>query len=180
MSSPPRRLTNERGSNAEDPKELPLDQVTRPKCRICRESHALRVCPVFRKMKPQQRLQAVKRHRYCLNCLAHSHFVKECRSRERCYECLLEHHTMLHIHNSGRNTANKRGRDEKKKPTKRRARKNSERRSIPRAQADGSNRRNDPQRDNRNPDAYNELNTNNGNGGTSSRGSNPMFVFHFH
>ena len=77
----PRRLVVERPNN-----EI-LDDViaaSNPKCRLCLAHHPLRKCPKFRRLSPFKRLCVVKRLKYCINCLAHSHFVKECQSRERC------------------------------------------------------------------------------------------------
>lgn len=182
MSSPPRRLTNERAAVAEvDPLDLPLDRHIIPRCRVCRDSHPLRMCPEFRKMRPRQRLQAVKRHRYCINCLAHSHFLKECRSRERCFECLGEHHTMLHIHDNDRRRTDSLG------PSS--SRRNSHNNSVevsrgrieirPRNHLNNNNRSNN-RNNNRKNNRNNNRNNNNNNGGNGSRGSNPTFVFHFH
>lgn len=67
-----------------------------PDCRLCRKDHPLRKCVKFSKMSVSARLDVVKRHRYCRNCLAHSHLIHSCRSRERCNHCNSQHHTLLH------------------------------------------------------------------------------------
>ena len=94
----PRRLAVERPNNGS------LDDViaaSNPKCRFCLEHHPLRKCPKFRRLSSFKRLSVVKRLKYCINCLAHSHFFKECQSRERYMECLQEHHSILHIYRRG-------------------------------------------------------------------------------
>ncbi|XP_037816438.1 transcription factor asR4-like [Lucilia sericata] len=73
------------------------DEILRD-CRICKKEHALRKCPKFRKMSVGERWETVKKYRYCFNCLAHSHMKDKCTSRERCIECMSEHHTLLHRH----------------------------------------------------------------------------------
>ena len=90
----PRRLTVER------PENRSLDEViagSTSKCRLCKGNHTLQKCPEFRRLKPYKRLGVVRRYKYCINCLAQSHFLRNCRSRERCMECLGHHHTMLHL-----------------------------------------------------------------------------------
>ncbi|XP_037810976.1 50 kDa gamma-zein-like [Lucilia sericata] len=49
-------------------------------------------------MSVGERWETVKKYRYCFNCLAHSHMKDKCTSRERCIECMSEHHTLLHRH----------------------------------------------------------------------------------
>ena len=88
-----RRLTVER------PENISLDEVngSTSNCRLCKGKHTLQKCPTFRRLKPYERLGIVGRHKYCINCLAQSHSLRNCRSRERCMECLGHHHTMLHL-----------------------------------------------------------------------------------
>ncbi|XP_059225693.1 uncharacterized protein LOC131997864 [Stomoxys calcitrans] len=66
-------------------------------CRICHRSHALRSCQRFLEMKMADRLEAVRRHSYCFNCLAHDHLVVSCSSSHRCHHCKKSHHTLLHV-----------------------------------------------------------------------------------
>lgn len=69
-----------------------------PDCRLCKKDHPLRTCHKFKSMNVIKRQQAVKTYRYCENCLAHSHLLRNCRSRERCRLCKARHHTLLHRH----------------------------------------------------------------------------------
>lgn len=72
-------------------------------CRVCKSEHAIRKCPKFRKMSVGERWKVVTKHRYCFNCLAHSHLKDKCTSRDRCMECLAEHHTLLHRFRGSKN-----------------------------------------------------------------------------
>ena len=93
----PRRLAVERPAHDTLDENI-VSAKNKLKCRLCSTAHPLRKCPKFLKMSPAKRLSAVRRHNYCMNCLAHSHFVRECRSRDRCMKCWQQHHTMLHFH----------------------------------------------------------------------------------
>ena len=91
----PRRLTVERPVNKS------LDEViasSTSSCRLCESNHTLQQCKAFRRLKPYKRLGVVRRYKYCINCLAQSDFLRNCRSRERCMECLGHHHTMQKGH----------------------------------------------------------------------------------
>ena len=93
----------------ERPETQSLDEVikrTVSKCLLCKGQHSLQKCPAFRRLHPYRRLGAVKRLKCCVNCLAQSHFSKNCRNRERCMECLGKHHTMLHFRGRDRNKSN--------------------------------------------------------------------------
>lgn len=99
--------SNHRRSRSLSPLEerrRPKHQRNEPDCRLCRKDHPLRTCHKFRNMNIIKRLQAVKLHRYCINCLAHSHLLPKCRSRDRCHKCGGQHHTFLHKHERLRST----------------------------------------------------------------------------
>lgn len=99
--------SNHRRSRSLSPLEerrRPKHQRNEPDCRLCRKDHPLRTCHKFRNMNIIKRLQAVKLHRYCINCLAHSHLLSKCRSRDRCHKCGGQHHTFLHKHKRLRST----------------------------------------------------------------------------
>ncbi|XP_017479194.1 PREDICTED: uncharacterized protein LOC108368786 [Rhagoletis zephyria] len=68
-------------------------------CRLCSNKHPLRVCPIFRAKRPEERLRDVLIHRYCTNCLSGIHRAAHCTNPGRCRRCNEEHHTMLHIEN---------------------------------------------------------------------------------
>ena len=65
-------------------------------CILCNQVHRLFKCPLFLKEDPQQRLQIVKTHHHCTNCLSNHKFSK-CQSRFSCRYCNKWHRTLLHI-----------------------------------------------------------------------------------
>ncbi|KAM7341709.1 uncharacterized protein ACRADG_000323 [Cochliomyia hominivorax] len=106
MSPPPRRLQITRPSETSTDRQL---APRRPNwdCRICKKNHPLRKCYKFKRMSVQQRRTIVRQHKYCYNCLAHSHRVYRCKSRERCKICVDNHHTLLHYNVDKRQTNRK-------------------------------------------------------------------------
>ncbi|XP_036322225.1 uncharacterized protein LOC118736242 [Rhagoletis pomonella] len=65
------------------------------KCRLCGQRHVLRQCRAFLAMKPEERYECARTHRYCINCLAVSHTTGACDSASSCRQCSLGHHTLL-------------------------------------------------------------------------------------
>ncbi|XP_036342157.1 uncharacterized protein LOC118751438, partial [Rhagoletis pomonella] len=66
------------------------------KCHLCGQRHVLRQCRAFLAMKPEERYECARTHRYCINCLAVSHTTGACDSASSCRRCSLGHHTLLH------------------------------------------------------------------------------------
>ncbi|XP_075158159.1 uncharacterized protein LOC142231437 [Haematobia irritans] len=66
-------------------------------CKICNENHSLRICPAFRKLNVQERLNVVAKNKYCNNCLSIGHIRYKCKSKSTCAICHRTHHTLLHI-----------------------------------------------------------------------------------
>lgn len=95
MSRVASRLEVHRTTTQEGTAKPPRDESLRD-CRLCKSEHSLRKCVRFRKMSVGERWKTVKKYKYCFNCLAHSHMKDKCSSRERCLECMSEHHTLLH------------------------------------------------------------------------------------
>lgn len=95
--STPRPLTSTR--ETPQPSQDAIARLTTKRnrdCRYCNRDHPLRKCFRFRRLPVQERIAVVRKHGYCFNCLAHSHRIRHCQSRERCGVCLGEHHTLLH------------------------------------------------------------------------------------
>lgn len=113
MSSPPRRMQVERNSE-ESNRQLRISRPTVERrqrdCRYCKKDHPLRKCQRFRGLSAIKRLSIARKFRYCINCLAHSHQLRDCRSSERCKVCFVKHHTLLHDSSAGqaRNKKSKR------------------------------------------------------------------------
>lgn len=90
-------VKRENGSLIEERTPTIRLDVKAPDCRLCSRDHPLRKCIQFIKMTVAARRNVVEHHRYCSNCLAHSHRINSCRSRERCNHCRGQHHTLLHL-----------------------------------------------------------------------------------
>ncbi|XP_058449451.1 uncharacterized protein LOC131429391 [Malaya genurostris] len=67
-----------------------------PKCPGCKQSHILTQCEAFMRQTPNKRLEFVKTHRLCINCLRGGHLAKDCNSG-LCRTCAKKHHTLLHL-----------------------------------------------------------------------------------
>ena len=67
-------------------------------CTLCKtEKHSLFACPQFRAFTHDKKMSAVKSNDLCVNCLRPGHFVRQCRSVNRCRKCQKSHHTLLHV-----------------------------------------------------------------------------------
>lgn len=67
-------------------------------CAVCKtENHPLYICPKFRAMSHEEKIQALKVNRSCTNCLGSGHFNNQCKSIHKCKVCQKHHHTLLHI-----------------------------------------------------------------------------------
>lgn len=64
-------------------------------CPLCTSSHYLARCTTFLTKTPSQRLEIVKKHKKCFNCLG-NHAIRQCKSTKRCQKCGKHHHTTLH------------------------------------------------------------------------------------
>ncbi|KAI5739399.1 hypothetical protein M8J77_018863 [Diaphorina citri] len=67
-------------------------------CPACKtDNHPLYRCPVFGSLEPRQRLDFVKAHKLCFNCLSDNHHAQACPSKSGCRTCGYKHNTMLHL-----------------------------------------------------------------------------------
>ncbi|XP_036340169.1 uncharacterized protein LOC118749480 [Rhagoletis pomonella] len=66
-------------------------------CRLCDANHPIRLCPLYRAKSPEERLREALLGRYCANCLAMNHELKDCVSEGRCKRCGEKHHSTLHF-----------------------------------------------------------------------------------
>ncbi|UYV69619.1 hypothetical protein LAZ67_6004108, partial [Cordylochernes scorpioides] len=66
-------------------------------CILCKSKHhPLYICNLFCKMPLKEKLNVVKSHKLCFNCLRKGHFSWNCRLNQRCKVCKGKHHTMIH------------------------------------------------------------------------------------
>ncbi len=61
------------------------------------EKHPLYVCPTFKSMPLDGKMQVLKTNRLCTNCLGGGHFKLQCKSVHKCKECQKSHHTLSHF-----------------------------------------------------------------------------------
>ncbi|XP_028178737.1 uncharacterized protein LOC114366158 isoform X2 [Ostrinia furnacalis] len=64
-------------------------------CVICGDNHRIYDCSVFKSKSVQDRLNDVKNHKLCSNCLRQGHSLNNCRMGP-CRECKKRHNTLLH------------------------------------------------------------------------------------
>lgn len=78
------------------PNSAAMNNQNPEECLVCFKFHPLRFCNIFKRMTTVQRAYAVRVHKYCVNCLARTHLLKDCRSAWSCQICGNLHHTLLH------------------------------------------------------------------------------------
>ena len=68
-------------------------------CVLCKQNHRLWHCPMFRMLKPSERLDVVNTHALCHNCFVRSHTTEICGKKSRCSvpECGEKHSMYIHI-----------------------------------------------------------------------------------
>ena len=67
-------------------------------CVVCQnEKHPLYVCPKFKSLSHDQKTSLLKDNNLCVNCLSGRHFVRQCKSMQKCHKCQKPHHTLLHV-----------------------------------------------------------------------------------
>jgi hypothetical protein len=74
-------------------------QWKRPPCVLCKNDHKLLYCSEFKAMKPVDRLQLVKKHALCENCLLDNHVTESCKRPNGCgiAGCNQKHTRFIHI-----------------------------------------------------------------------------------
>uniref|UniRef100_A0A8D8QE31 Peptidase aspartic putative domain-containing protein n=1 Tax=Cacopsylla melanoneura TaxID=428564 RepID=A0A8D8QE31_9HEMI len=64
-------------------------------CPLCNETHPLFKCISFLKLDFPRRVEVLKNHNRCFNCLG-THRMSDCRSASTCQTCQKRHHTLIH------------------------------------------------------------------------------------
>lgn len=82
-------------SNANSVKSFNIT-LSNYECCLCGEKHLLFRCDQFKSLPVIKRLEVVKRHKLCFNCLRQGHVVRKCTSKHDCMHCKQRHHSMLH------------------------------------------------------------------------------------
>jgi hypothetical protein len=65
-------------------------------CEVCKDSHTVSQCSVFKQLSNNEKYNIVKDNRLCINCLGKEHMIKNCQSHG-CKICGKWHHTLIHI-----------------------------------------------------------------------------------
>ena len=67
-------------------------------CIVCKGSHRLWECRVFKEKNPTQRAKVVAEAKLCLSCLRDKHVFRQCKSPRKCKKdgCNSSHNTLLH------------------------------------------------------------------------------------
>ena len=76
--------------------------------------HPLYVCRKFRSVSLEKRMNLVRKHQLCFNCLQSGHFTQQCTSDQKCRECHKPHHTLLHVQFERESVAKSVGREARK------------------------------------------------------------------
>lgn len=66
-------------------------------CVACSQNHHLSHCPKLHGMNVAQRVEFIKQHHLCFNCMQPNHGVKSCTSKNVCTMCGGHHHSMIHV-----------------------------------------------------------------------------------
>ncbi|XP_059220581.1 uncharacterized protein LOC131995699 [Stomoxys calcitrans] len=66
-------------------------------CPLCRDDHSIRSCSEFRKFSPQERIDFTFKNKLCNNCLSPNHSKQKCKSKNTCFICHKNHHSLLHL-----------------------------------------------------------------------------------
>ena len=83
-------------SNLKPQQRSPLTSIS--SCIVCKSSHRLWECRVFKEKTPTQRAKVVADAKLCFSCLREKHMFRQCPSPRKCGKdgCNSSHNTLLH------------------------------------------------------------------------------------
>ena len=83
-------------SNLKPQQRSPLTSIS--SCIVCKGSHRLWECRVFKEKTPTQRAKVVAEAKLCFSCLRDKHMFRQCPSPRKCRKdgCNSSHNTLLH------------------------------------------------------------------------------------
>ena len=74
-------------------------------CAVCSSTyHSVGFCPSFKEKPLRERVNIVKTHNLCNNCLRTGHAESVCKSPYTCKVCSERHHTLMHEYNNSNNS----------------------------------------------------------------------------
>ena len=96
--SPSAAETRPTASNRASPVKVKPNSLPfcRYNCPLCNQAHYAWGCPAFKSKTVPQRLEHVKRHNLCSNCLKPGHLPADCRSKYTCQTCNEKHNSLIH------------------------------------------------------------------------------------
>ena len=89
-------LYTQHKSNLKPQLSSPLTSIF--SCIVCKGSHRLWACRVFKEKTPKQRAKVVAEAKLCFSCLRDKHMFRQCTSARKCGKdgCNSSHNTVLH------------------------------------------------------------------------------------
>ena len=85
-----------KNSNAKFYERLTSNATTKRLCLLCQESHSLYNCEKFRALTVENRINEVRKLRFCFKCLTPHHQNRQCYARS-CSKCRKKHNVLLHL-----------------------------------------------------------------------------------
>lgn len=79
----------------------PTSVIPNVQCIMCQGQHYLFKCPTFLEYTVKRRIDFIKSHNLCYNCLQPFNNKHKCSSK-RCFTCNGKHHTVIHMENPPR------------------------------------------------------------------------------
>ena len=75
-------------------------------CVVCKNKHPIFMCPEFKLLDVIKRLEIVRKHSFCFNCLNPGHMASLCKKRSFCRvpDCSIKHNNLLHQTHVSNNT----------------------------------------------------------------------------
>jgi hypothetical protein len=92
----PRRTSQFTPRNSETKKAIVNFSSENASCRICKGTHPSYRCQTLLNGDTLSRIDTVKKHNLCFNCLQSGHSISKCPSSSRCKSCGGKHHSLIH------------------------------------------------------------------------------------
>lgn len=72
-------------------------------CSYCKKDHNIFSCQLFKAQSSYERLKIIRNNNLCPKCILHK-TTDKCYSKNKCYICNKDHHTMLHVERNNYNS----------------------------------------------------------------------------
>ncbi|XP_024939622.1 uncharacterized protein LOC107266569 [Cephus cinctus] len=77
-------------------KQMKAFSTSSKSCVLCKGEHAIYACEEFKKLPASMRIQRVREHKLCYNCLSSTHQNMQC-TFGPCKKCRRKHNSLLHL-----------------------------------------------------------------------------------